>query len=378
MSSSPKRPRRARPAPMAWWTTVALALALALTGSLLSVMGQEPARGIHLFVAPHPDDELQAWSTLTNDPSVYTVFVVLTRGENTARCDAAPVEQHAMEVHLGEAPLPLDPVGKGTAECGATRIASWHAMLDAAGATNRSAALGAPVEQRTARLGSEDAEIWLGPAGARVVLDQGDGLLEQERVAAGIRAVLDFFVEELAGHEPLLLTSAAYFNDPAGGDPNSNAAALTYAHPDHLAATDAAMGLAAEFEEGAWLVTHPFDPRATDLREIPWAEYARMMGLEGLDGQPWNAWQAPVEGLKLSAGGGVPAELPAFAYTDSQRGMTPSGASPLSAFQRTGIYQREFGWLAFPDPWVPGEYALTGSDALFPRNNAYIHVEGGS
>ena len=43
--------------------------------------------------------------------------------------------------------------------------------------------------------------------------------------------------------------------------------------------------------------------------------------------------------------------------------------------QRLGIYQRAYGWLAFPDAWRRGDLPLAGDRVLFPRVQTYEVVE---
>lgn len=354
---------------------LALAVALFLVAGVVNVARREAQRGIHLFVTAHPDDELQGWSSLTNDPAVYTVFLTLTRGENTARCEPEAVAEHLAQQRLGETPIPTDPVGRGTPHCGAARVAAWHAMLDASAKSNLSTQLGESVQHWETVSSGERMEIWLGTQGARIVLNQGDGELDVAKAKAGIFASLALLGEEL-DLAPLVLTTAAYHNDPDAGAPYSSPASLVYPHPDHAALTEAGLQLAGRFQEGAWIVTHPFDPRATHILSINEGEYARMMGLQDRQDGLWQAWRTAVRGLHIRPGQPMRGVVPTFPYTNPEPDMTSTGSSPLGGFTRLGIYQQEFGWLAFPDPWVPGEFALAGSDALFPRRNVYVHVPG--
>lgn len=376
---SPQSPAP-RPATPQWKLLSALVLALVATmaGTLLHSSRGETMRGIHLFVSPHPDDELQAWSTLTNDPAVYTVFVVLTRGENTARCEPAWASAHADDAAPGEANIPRDPVGRGTDACGRARLDSWHATLDAAASSTRSAGLGEPVRHSEVEMAGRPADVWWGTQGARMALDLGDGGLTRDSATEGIRAAMEQVDREMGDLPLLMLTTASYYNAPAADPATSDPAALVYSHPDHHAVTVAGLELAPAFEDGTWAVTHPFDPRATDIRAIDESVYEEMMGLRDPEGHTWGGWRLPTQDLRLAPGGSPPDPAPDFPYTDPRPDITPEGSSPLSNHPRTGIYQQQYGWLAFPGPWVPGEYALAGSDALFPRHHAYIHATEGS
>lgn len=130
-------------------------------------------------------------------------------------------------------------------------------------------------------------------------------------------------------------------------------------------------------EDGAWIVTHPFDARATHVLPINPDVYTAMMGLEKTPGVEWTGWQEPTAGLRLLPQGAPPAEKITFPYTTpTPQGFSEWGTSGLIDYQRTGIYQRVFGWLSFPDPWTPGTYQLADSDALFAQRNFYIHVPG--
>ncbi|MCS5713218.1 hypothetical protein NVV95_01490 [Herbiconiux sp. CPCC 205716] len=70
---------------LGWLVTGAATVSAVLGGLALAPSASDPPRGTVVVVVPHPDDEFQAWSLLDG----YTVFVVLTRGEQTQYCDPA-------------------------------------------------------------------------------------------------------------------------------------------------------------------------------------------------------------------------------------------------------------------------------------------------
>lgn len=198
-------------------TVLLSALALILTFTGLHLNHPETQRGIHIFLTPHPDDELQGWSSLTNDPSIYTVFVASTRGESTRNCDpdidAAHPGRPQVRPDLGEDPLPISPPpGRRTPGCGQARITSWNRFLDAAAAFSSSASLGegTKIREFDMQIAGADAHAWVGSAGARVSLNLGDGHLQTPRVVAAVRELLGTRGKILPNLPVTMITCAGY------------------------------------------------------------------------------------------------------------------------------------------------------------------------
>ncbi|MBM3210461.1 cell wall-binding repeat-containing protein [Candidatus Saccharibacteria bacterium] len=66
------------------------------------------ANGVSYFILAHPDDEIAAWAAI--GASEYPVFILTTQGEYSAYCDRNG--------------------GKGSSQCKARRVSSWHAFLN--------------------------------------------------------------------------------------------------------------------------------------------------------------------------------------------------------------------------------------------------------
>lgn len=307
--------------------------------------GREEATGLHLYLVPHPDDELSGWSSLLDTPGLYPLIVLLTAGEATQRCTPDGLAGHLQD-DLGEVPPEPNPAaGRDTAACRDARMHSFRAALDAA-------ADHSPVVDG---LGADDlqavdlevgaATLTVGTHASLVTLDLGDGQLSADRVGA---AVVDLLAlrGDLVPDLPLSrVTASAYIARPEehraaeGEVPEGDGGAcavvplcpeddgpFVYEHLDHVAAHEAARALSAEAAEGAWLVTHTYDPVA-----------------------------------------GVHLALSPEMY-DAFLALGPGG--PDSA-ERVGSYQRIYGWLAFPDTWRPGDLPLQSEQVLFPRVQSY-------
>lgn len=349
---------------------LALVFAAAVVFTLIGT-DNEGLRGIHLMVMAHPDDELQGWATLTNDPTVYTVLLTMTNGEATVRCgpDAAA---RALRTDLGERPVQTEGLEPGSPACRDLRLESWNAFLDEAAGTTVSARLGAQVVEHTWTVQGRPARAWIGDAGARIALDLGDGALKSTMVAAATEEVLQRRGEDLPDLRLDFITSAAYHNDPDGTPTTSSPAAFPYAHPDHLAVTEAAFSLAPLARGGSWIVTHPFDPRATHVLRMDRERYESLMALGTGPDNVWQGWRRPTAGLLLRAGDPPPDTLPTYPYSS----VPPREGPGLGGMHRIGSFQQVYGWLAYPNPWTPGEYSLVRSDALFARSVFYIHTDG--
>ncbi|HHU10420.1 MAG TPA: hypothetical protein GXZ60_10455 [Intrasporangiaceae bacterium] len=358
--------------PAAAVTNYVLAVVLASV-AVFTLIGtdNEAARGIHLMVMPHPDDELQGWATLTNDPTVYTVFLTMTNGEATVRC-APDAAARALRTDLGERAIRTEGLESNSPACRDIRLESWNAFLDEAATTAVSARLGAEVAEHAWTISGRPARAWIGDGGARIALDLGDGALTSTMVVSATKEVLQQRGEALPDLPLDFMTSAAYYNDADGPSATGSPAAYPYAHPDHLAVTEAAFTLAPLARGGAWIVTHPFDPRATHVLRMDRERYDSLMALGTGPDDVWQGWRRPTAGLLLRPGDPPPDTLPTYPYSS----VPPREGPGLGGMHRVGAFQQVYGWLAFPNPWTPGEYSLARSDALFARSVFYIHTDG--
>lgn len=293
------------------------------------------ARALHVYLVPHPDDELSGWTSLTDAPGLYPVIVLLTEGEATARCTEKVFVRHA-QPELGEiVPDPPPTAGRATPACRGARMASFRSALEDAAAL--SPVMKGPWELpgRVVHLDSGVATVQQGAHATLVTMDLGDGSLDRVRVEAAVRDLLTGHGGALPDLPVGRLTVAAYYGVETGpadrpcpwpalcppGD-----SGYSYRNLDHLAVRDAGRALADVTQEGSWLVTHPYDPDASVVRSLPRDDYARLMAL----------------------GPGSPARA-----------------------ERLGSYQRWYGWLAFPDVWRVGDLPLESDEVLFSRVQVY-------
>lgn len=291
------------------------------------------AEGLHLILIPHPDDELSAWTSLMDAEHLWPVLVVLTQGEQTSRCEA-DIGQF-LQTDLGEdAPEPLPTTGRGTEGCRLARLNSLDRWLtEAAAATPAVAGLGEGVPTLIETIAGP-ARVTQGPHSALVVLDLGDRQLTMASVHQAVAATLG--LDEIPRLPLTRVTAAGYYAvvEETPDQPQCEAAVLCpaddrpfdYPHIDHETVREAARSLAADTTEGAWLVTSTYDPHATIHLALSPSLYETFMGLEGTD--------------------------------------------PQTA-QRVGIFQRVYGWLAFPDVWRTGELPSERDSVMFSRVQSF-------
>ncbi|WP_419946465.1 hypothetical protein [Candidatus Poriferisodalis sp.] len=203
------------------------------------------------IVVPHPDDEIQAWSLIENTPDAYKVFIVLTRGEQTAFCGSP-----GYDAGTGEAPPTPEPAGRWTPSCEQARQrAFFDFMTDMATvdsglpAAYANADTQGPFEAhghticRHDATGTSDAadciedrtaQVWTAPTGAVVWFNLGDGDLTIEEVEWAITTVRDNRAAlgidaSLPNHH---LIGASYWN-------LSHPDCFIYEHGDHQAVYEA-------------------------------------------------------------------------------------------------------------------------------------------
>lgn len=316
--------------------------------------GEAPAAAptrLQLVVSPHPDDEMEAWSQVDPSDDVHTVWLTMTRGEATSRCDPQTYAAE-LDVAAGEvAPSPA-PAGRGTASCEDARLGAWTRFLTLAhggrgadaqvgeprrldlGAVPAAAGLpAAPVATRRGRP-SPGALAWVGSRQSMVAVDAGDGEVTPGEVAWAVRAVLAQRGALLPDLPLERVVSAAY----VGAPPDA-----TYQHPDHRAVQEAlldpALTAALAPLRGTYVVTAPSDPRVNLTGAVPPDEYERLMGLG-----------------------------PSVA---GDHGPTP---------RREGLMQQVYGWLAFPGGWWPTTERpvddAAGDPLIMARVQSFVRLPG--
>lgn len=233
---------------------------------------------VQLVVSPHPDDEMQAINALDDDPRLFTVFVLSTRGENTSVCNTYGRAWSRIRPEFRPDPAPA---GRGTGSCARARLDSWHLFLDLlAGISD--IPLDTREEMRGVTVpGVHDARI--GRASARFVFDTPNG----ELGAADVRRHLDTVLRERGRSMPDLplekVVAAAYYNE----DRNLGA---VYPHDEHQVVQEVLRERSTGARNGHWI---PVPPRARDIdvsRESTLQEYDRLMGFTRR-GKPVGAHQ---------------------------------------------------------------------------------------
>lgn len=243
--SLPACPRLGRV--LGWLGASAAMAAAVVSGLALAPSPTGPASGAVFVVVPHPDDEFQVWSLIEQ----YTVFVVLTHGEQTEYCEPSEYETSA-QPGLERPAEPL-PAGRWSPECSEARQNSLLRYLGDMSASDARIPGDFAPPVRTAPLpltagavcradGADEctsadstAEVWIDrrDRGAVVFFDLGDGDLTEDEAVWGIHTALD--QRAALGLDTTLPVTAllgAYAEDGGGG---TDTGCFPYAHPDHLA-----------------------------------------------------------------------------------------------------------------------------------------------
>ncbi|WP_432536276.1 hypothetical protein [Kineococcus arenarius] len=303
---------------------VVAALLTACTPAATEPSPAATAGALDLVVAPHPDDELEAWSLLAEEPGAYTVFVTLTLGEATVNCAPAEAARSTQGAWGETVPAP-PPQGPGTDSCKQARTASWNAFLDAAAGTDPHLPVLGGVPADSLELAGHPARVWVTDGGARVAVDGGDGELTADGVAEAVEAVLDLRGEQLPDLPLRRVLGASYANDAPDAGANQaaegtctgqpcegDARYAEYEHPDHWAVREALLTHGFGARDGTCVATWPSDPAATRTAAVPEATYEALTGLGGR--------------------------------------LDPDDPQSLA---RQGSFQRAYGWLAFPQTYWP-------------------------
>ena len=231
------------------WIILVVAVCAVIGAMLGLAIARTPVeRTVAVIVVPHPDDEFQAWSLIEERAAEYTVFVSLTRGEETGFCEDE-ARTGGLQPDLGErVPDPL-PHGRWTPECAQAREGSLLGYLTQMAMADPSipgdfappARYGPLPADGTDVCRIDDAvkhcpeelrevQVWLdrGDRGAVVFFDLGDGDLTEAEAIWAIQAVLD--------HRADWGMDAGYpVGSLIGAFANDSWPCYSYPHPDHLA-----------------------------------------------------------------------------------------------------------------------------------------------
>lgn len=238
-----------RSAPIARWVVAVLGVAGAFVGLGTAAASLDPPSDVAMiFVNPHPDDEYQHWALLEESPDLYSLVVLLTRGEQSGFCEPEGVASGWQE-GLEPAPEPI-PDGRFTDACAEARIASFTNFFRDMGQVDDTvpsdfgpARVTAPLpdpERVVCRLDEgeecitnttvevlEDAR----GRGALLIFDLGDGDVTEAEVAWAVHSVLNVFVPELLPETTRVAGIIGGYSTPEAGFPGC----FSYPHPDHLA-----------------------------------------------------------------------------------------------------------------------------------------------
>ena len=195
------------------------------------------------MLLPHPDDEFQVWSEVEDREDSYTVFLLMTRGEESSYCDS----------DTGG--------GRWTDTCESARLSSWVDFFERMGESDATLPTDLPDEPEVvdglatgsstiardddgAVADNPEARVWADAEGrgALLAFDLGDGDLTTEEVEWAVGQVTEdaagFGLEEGAPDRVL----GAYYS------PRTTKGCFRYPHPDHAAVARAitSTGLAPE------------------------------------------------------------------------------------------------------------------------------------
>ena len=197
------------------------------------------------LVMPHPDDEMQAWSLFEDSPETYKIFIMLTKGEQTAYCASPGYDEGTGEA----APTPW-PDGRWTPSCEAARQNSFFDFVGGMGGRDSglptsftSQGVKGPFDALGHTICRHDdggciadltAEVWTSPVAAVVWFNVGDGDVTEGEVAWAVTTVRDNRAalginSSLPNHG---LIGASYWN-------RSHPGCVVYDHDDHRAVHEA-------------------------------------------------------------------------------------------------------------------------------------------
>ena len=322
---------------------IALVLAACAGNDDADRVGPEPGpapadgeRGLQYVVIPHPDDEYQAWSLVTDRTDAYPVFLLLTQGEAAGACDGRAFQPEHGERAPSPQPFDADDPGR----CAEQRVDAWHAFLD--GMAELEPALEPDPGSPRSRTGTvEDGEptpanprhdappldydAWVADDHARLVFDLGDGALTRDDVVWAVSEARRSAGELFPVQAERDIVGASFVNDDGHPD------CVDYAHDDHVAV-----------DEALWEV---------DLG-VPGAQYNRVCAAD-----------------PRAQDDGVSERLPQ-ALHEQVWGVEPPPADPVANpdAERVGLAQRVYGWLAFSfqEPGVERYWTKADDEAATP------------
>lgn len=178
---------------------------VAAAGLLALSCAGDPVR-LSYIVVPHPDDEMQAWSLIEDSPDLYKIFIVLTRGEQTAFCVAPGFDEGT-----GEASPHPWPAGRYSSSCETARQNSFFDFItamaesdsglpssyDPEGVKGPFDSLGYEICRHDDAGHDDDcvadltAEVWTSSHAAVVWFNLGDGDVTPDEVAWAVTTVRD-------------------------------------------------------------------------------------------------------------------------------------------------------------------------------------------
>ena len=233
-----------------WAVFIALLAACTAAATAIAADVARPST-VTYMVIPHPDDEFQAWSLIEDDPDDYTVFILLTRGEETGFCNPETYESSGYQPGV-ELPASPEPTGKWTESCEDARLNSFTRYFTDMSAHDPTIpgdfgqpTVAGPFPEEGAHPCRDDdgvecahsnatAEVWLDELerGAIVAFDLGDGDLTEAEVVWAVSSVLDD--PSLVGVDDSRSSAGVI-----GTFANIDELCTRYPHPDHVAVHDA-------------------------------------------------------------------------------------------------------------------------------------------
>jgi len=232
---------------------------------------------VSYIVVPHPDDEMQAWSLIEDTPDTYKVFIMLTKGEQTAFCVSPGFDEAT-----GEAPPYPVPAGRFSSECETARQNSFFEFMTSMAESD--SGLPSSFEHEGVKgpfhsLGYEicrhddldddvdcvvdlTAEVWTSPQAAVVWFNLGDGDLTANEVVWAITTVQEN--QAALGIDsalpPTSVIGASFWNA-------THPDCFIYEHDDHWAVHAALLHI--DFGAGPQMVaTCRTDPEASRSAEV--------------------------------------------------------------------------------------------------------------
>lgn len=324
-----------------------LGIGLAVAGLLVSACsrGLSDVSSVSYIVVPHPDDEMQVWSLIEDTPDTYKVFIMLTRGEQTAYCDSPGHDEGT-----GEAVPSPWPQGRWTASCESARQNSFFEFLGAMAGDDEglpaafdSRGTQGPFDARGAAICRFDdgdciddrtALVWDSSLATVVWFNLGDGDLTAEEAAWAVATVRD-------NRAALGIDAVAEGRQPGDAQPIDH-------QPDGAQPTGHRL-IGASY----WNTTHPgcFIYEHSDHLAVHEAMRSTDFGL----------------GPQIVAACGSDPEASLSAEVTLERF---DDAFETSGTERIGAHVVHYGWLWSDSPgyWA-GDY--TGQDELFHRHQAF-------